>query len=147
GLAADALRIVLDDALAFTRREARRKAQYQAVLLDPPHYGRGPKGETWQFEDHIAPLMEAVREILSERALVILSTYAIGCSPLTLENLLRDLGAGEIVAGELVLSEETRREPSRPLPAGFCARFSRGIDAGCIAAGLDGLTGRGFSEP
>lgn len=126
GLAPDALRLVLDDALAFVRREARRGARYHAVLLDPPHYGRGPKGEKWQFEDGIAPLVAAVREIVDERALVILSTYAIGCSPLTLANLLGDLGSGDVEAGELVLAP---RSKGRALPAGFCARWSHGVAA------------------
>lgn len=124
GLASDALRLVVDDALAFTRREVRRKASYHVVLLDPPHHGRGPKGETWQFEEDIAPLMGAVKELIGERALVVLSTYAIGCSPLTFENLLGELGAGAIEAGELALPEA---DGKRLLPCGFCARFSRGL--------------------
>jgi 23S rRNA (cytosine1962-C5)-methyltransferase len=126
GMAESAMRVVLDDALAFTRREARRGARYQAVLLDPPHYGRGPKGEKWQFEDSIAALTAAVREVVDDRALVILSSYAIGCSPLTLQNLLADLGAGELESGELALPERSPR--GRLLPAGFCARWSRGVE-------------------
>jgi 23S rRNA (cytosine1962-C5)-methyltransferase len=123
GLAGDALRIVLDDALGYARREARRGAKYNVVLMDPPHYGRGPKGETWQFEDGIAPLVVAVRDLLATRALVILSTYAIGCSPLTFHNLMQELGAGEIEAGELALAA---RDGGPSLPCGFCARFLRG---------------------
>ncbi|HEV8113892.1 MAG TPA: RsmD family RNA methyltransferase [Planctomycetota bacterium] len=126
GLAADAMKIVLDDALAFTQREARRAARYQVVLLDPPHHGRGPRGEKWQFEDSIGALVQAVKSVLADRALVVLSSYAIGCSPLTLENLLADLGAGALEAGELVLAEQGPR--ARLLPAGFCARWSRGLD-------------------
>jgi 23S rRNA (cytosine1962-C5)-methyltransferase len=129
GLAPDAIRVVLDDALTFTRRESRRGARYHVVILDPPHYGRGPKGEKWQFEDGIAPLVARVREILDERALVILSTYAIGCTPLTLANLLGELGPGEIEAGELALASEA----GRALPAGFCARFTRGFDASVMS--------------
>ena len=125
GLPDDALRIVLDDALAYTRREARRGARYHVVLLDPPHFGRGPKGETWQFEEGIAPLVAAVRELLAPRALVILSTYAIGCSPLTFQNLLQELGPGSIEAGELALAP---RDGGRVLPCGFCARFARGFE-------------------
>lgn len=128
GLAADAMRVIVDDATAFVRREVRRGARYHVVLLDPPHHGRGPKGETWQFEDDAAELLASVRELLHPRALVVLSTYAIGCSPMTLENLLRDLGDGDVEAGELCL-----RPPSpegRALPAGFCARFSRGLASG-----------------
>lgn len=127
GLAADALRVLVDDALAFARREARRASRYHVVLLDPPHYGRGPKGETWQFEDQVAELVATLRELLHERALVVLSTYAIGCSPLTLENLLGELGMGELEAGELGLAGP---DGARVLPAGFCARWSRGLRAG-----------------
>lgn len=124
GLPADALRLVLDDALAFVRREVRRGARYHAVLLDPPHYGRGPKGEKWQFEDSIAPLVAAVRELLEERALAILSTYAIGFTPLALANLVTELGPGDVEAGELALASPG----GRALPAGLCARWSRGFD-------------------
>jgi 23S rRNA (cytosine1962-C5)-methyltransferase len=126
GLPAEAMRIVLDDALAFAQREARRGARYHAVLLDPPHYGRGPKGETWQFEDSIAPLVAAVRDLVADRALVVLSSYAIGCSPRTLQNLLADLGPADLESGELALPEESAR--GRLLPAGFCARWSRGVE-------------------
>jgi 23S rRNA (cytosine1962-C5)-methyltransferase len=139
-VADDAVRIVLDDALSYARREARREARYHAVLLDPPHYGRGPRGEKWQFETDIAELVGAVSALLEERALVILSTYAIGCSPLALENLLADLGAGEVEAGELALpatgsrtSEHRAAGSPRPLPAGFCARWSRGLDLDKLA--------------
>lgn len=122
GLPDNALRVVLEDALTYARREARRGARYEVVLLDPPHYGRGPKGETWQFEDQVAALVAAVKELLAERSLVVLSTYAIGCSPLTFENLLGELGPGEIEAGELALPQ---KDGTRSLPCGFCARHVR----------------------
>jgi 23S rRNA (cytosine1962-C5)-methyltransferase len=125
GLAEDAVRWVLDDALTYARREVRRGRKYHVLLLDPPHFGRGPKGETWRFEEGIAALVDAARELVEERALVVLSTYAIGCSPLALENLLTAFGPGEVEAGELALTEEG--PGGRRLPAGFCARWSRGI--------------------
>jgi len=123
GLPENALRLIVDDALAFTRREARRQSRYSVVLLDPPHHGRGPKGETWQFEEHAAELVAALPAVLEARALVVLSTYAIGCSPLGLENLLRELGPGELESGELVLAPRDAR--AAVLPAGFCARWRR----------------------
>lgn len=130
GLADDSMRIVLDDALAFARREVRRGAKYNAIVLDPPHFGRGPKGETWQFEDHMAAMVEACRELLAQRAALVLSTYAIGFSPLSFVNLLGELGPGVIDSGELVLRERVRAGlPERFLPCGFCARFWRGLDA------------------
>lgn len=128
GLADDALRIILDDALAFARRDGRRGARYHGIVLDPPHHGRGPKGELWQFEDHIAPLVEACAALLESRAWLVLSTYAIGFSPLSLANLLAPHGE-RLAAGELVLRErvEGAGEP-RKLPCGFCARVWRGIE-------------------
>lgn len=129
GLAERDLRTVLDDALAFARREVRRGRRYAGVLVDPPHYGRGPKGEKWQLEDGLAPLLEACAELVAERAFLVLSTYAVGYSPLAFWNVLSDLpglAGGTVEVGELALRE---RAPSgaepRLLPAGFCARWRR----------------------
>jgi len=119
------LRWILDDALGFARREVRRGARYHVVLLDPPHFGRGPKGETWQFEQGLAPLLEAARELLAERACLVLSSYAIGYSALAFANLLAEFEGGTVEAGELVLPEEG--SGARQLPCGFCARWSRGL--------------------
>jgi 23S rRNA (cytosine1962-C5)-methyltransferase len=127
GLPADGMRIVLDDALAFSRRELRRGARYHGILLDPPHYGRGPKGEKWQFEEHAAALVDVCRQLLAERAFLVLSTYAIGFSLLALVNLLGDFEGGRVVADELALPEEGG-SPQRFLPSGFCARFSRALE-------------------
>lgn len=125
GLAQAALRLLLEDALAFARREARRGTRYQGILLDPPHHGRGPKGEKWQFESGLAPLLEACRELLAERSFLVLSSYAIGYSALAFENLLGELPGGEVEAGELVLREQGPL--ARLLPCGFCARWWRGL--------------------
>lgn len=128
GLARDAMRVLLEDALGFVRREERRGARYHAILLDPPHHGRGPKGERWQFEEHLAPLVEGCRALLEERSLLILSTYAIGSSPLAFANLLAELPGGRVEAGELALPESSASGASRLLPCGFCARFWRGFE-------------------
>ena len=126
GLGRAGLRTILDDALAFARREVRRESRYEAILLDPPHYGRGPKGETWRFEEGIAPLLEACSELLAERSGLVLSTYAIGYSPLALSNLLLGLGAGEVAVGELAIGEaQVEGKEQRLLPCGFCGRWER----------------------
>ncbi len=122
------IRIVLDDALAFARREVRRKSRYAGILLDPPHYGRGPKGEVWQFEEHLAPLLEACGELLEEQSFLVLSSYAIGFSPLAFSNLLSEFKGGRVHSDELAVAEVRDSGPARYLPAGFCARFARGID-------------------
>lgn len=125
GFGEEGLRWVLEDALAFARREARRGARYHGILLDPPHYGRGPKGEKWQLESGLAPLLEACGQLLAERGFLILSSYAVGYTALSFWNLLQQLEGGEVEAGELVLREEGA--PDRRLPCGFAARWSRDV--------------------
>jgi 23S rRNA (cytosine1962-C5)-methyltransferase len=126
GLAREAVRWITEDAVAFARREVRRGNTYQGILLDPPHYGRGPKGEKWIFEEGLSPLLEACSALLAENSFLVLSTYAIGYSPLAFTNLLAEIPGGAIQAGELVLQEEARAGlASRDLPCGFCARWSR----------------------
>lgn len=144
GLGRSAMRVVCEDAVRFARREARRGSRYHVILLDPPHYGRGPKGEVWRLEEHLADLVRTVGELTAERALVVLSTYAIGASPLAFERLLREAGdglaGGEVVARELALPEA---DGARWLPAGFCARWSRGIER----TGADGSAPRAPEPP
>lgn len=131
-LGEDAVRMVVDDALAFARREARRGRRYAGILLDPPHYGRGPKGEKWQFEEGMAPLLETCAELLAERSFLVLSTYAVGYSPLAFWNVLSELAGlsgGDVEAGELALPEQGAAGSAagaRLLPCGFCARWRRG---------------------
>lgn len=128
GLAPDSMRVLLDDALSFVQRERRRGARYHAILLDPPHHGRGPRGERWQLEEHLAPLVEGCGQLLEERALLVLSTYAVGASPLAFANLLGELQGGNVAAGELAIPESPAQGTSRLLPCGFCARFWRGVE-------------------
>lgn len=129
GHAPDAMRVLLDDALAFLRREVRRGHRYEALVMDPPHFGRGPKGETWQLEEHLQDLIAAARELLAERSYLILSTYAAGVTPLGLEGLFADLSAGELQVGELALCERSDPAgPARRLPTGCCARWWRGFE-------------------
>jgi 23S rRNA (cytosine1962-C5)-methyltransferase len=118
-------RWVLDDALAFARREARRGARYAGILLDPPHHGRGAKGETWRLAEGLAPLVEACAALLEERSFLVLSCYAVGYTPLSLWNVLGSLPSGEREAGELVLVEEG--DGGRALPCGIAARWTRGL--------------------
>ncbi|MCA9001051.1 MAG: RsmD family RNA methyltransferase, partial [Planctomycetes bacterium] len=120
GLGERPMRLLLEDALAFVQREQRRASKYHVVLLDPPHYGRGPKGQRWQLETGLAPLLESAMELLDRPGLLILSTYAVGYSPLAFSNLLGQFGTGEVTAGELALREEGS---DRLLPAGFCAHY------------------------
>ena len=121
------IRWICDDAARFAAREVRRGKKYTGILLDPPHYGRGPRGEKWQFEKDIAPLLESCQQLLDpdRPSFLILSTYAIGYSPIAFENMLREFGSGEVESGELALPESNPEAEAaeRLLPCGFCARY------------------------
>ena len=131
GLGERALRLVCEDALEFVRRAARRGDRWEVVLLDPPHYGRGPKGQKWQLETGLAALLEASSACLAERGVLVVSMYAVGFSPLALANCLDEVRDGRVAAAELVLAEQGSE---RLLPCGFCGRLARGLD---LALGLD----------
>ena len=80
GLAEDAIRWIPDDALAFTKREARRGAVYDGIILDPPAFGRGPSGEVWHIERDLPTLLPLLKDLLAKTpgAFFIMSGYAAG---------------------------------------------------------------------
>lgn len=110
GLANKPIRWICEDAQKFAEREARRGNAYDIVLLDPPAYGRGPKGEVWQLFEHLPGLVETCRAVLSPRPLaVVLTAYSIRASFFAMHALMRDTFAGmggRVESGELVLREE-----------------------------------------
>jgi 23S rRNA (cytosine1962-C5)-methyltransferase len=108
----DNIRWVLEDALKFVKREAKREKHYQAIILDPPAYGRGPEGEKWILEDNIAELMESCGKILDETAsFCILNLYSMGFSSLIAENLVKEYfpSCSSIEFGELFLQDNSKR--------------------------------------
>ncbi|MDR0614093.1 MAG: class I SAM-dependent methyltransferase [Dysgonamonadaceae bacterium] len=122
----DNIRWVCEDALRFVKREAKRGKKYQGIILDPPAYGRGPKGEKWILEDHIAELMDACSRISDEnKAFCVLNLYSMGFSSLIAENLLKDYfpGSSQIEFGELFLEDRA----SRKLPLSVFGRVSSRI--------------------
>lgn len=133
GLGRSGFRVVVDDALRYARRLARRGERFEAILLDPPHYGRGPKGEVWRLEEHLAELVDVALTLAAERSVVVLSTYAVGHSPLAFARMFEEpresSAAGAVEVGELALAE-SGGGPERLLPAGFCARWARGCAHG-----------------
>jgi 23S rRNA (cytosine1962-C5)-methyltransferase len=119
----DNIRWVCEDALKFVKREAKRGKKYQGIILDPPAYGRGPEGEKWILEDHIAELMEACSQIADEnKAFCVLNLYSMGFSSLIAENLMKDYFPknATIEFGELFLQDKAKRN----LPLSV---FCRGI--------------------
>ena len=88
GLADRPVRWIVDDCLKFVQREIRRGHRYDAVIMDPPSYGRGPGGEVWRLEDNLWELVATVRQILSGRPLfVLINSYTTGLSASTLTYL------------------------------------------------------------
>jgi 23S rRNA (cytosine1962-C5)-methyltransferase len=109
GLTDAPIRWIVDDALKFTAREERRGSRYDAVVLDPPKYGRGPGGEVWDLFRDLPRMLALCRAVLTDRpACVILTAYAIRASFVAIEDLSREIlgPAGQVSAGELVVAEE-----------------------------------------
>ena len=102
------IRFIVDDCLKFVEREARRGNKYDAIIMDPPSYGRGPNGEMWKFEHNLDKLIRACIEILSEQPLFFLiNSYTTGISSTVLYNILKmslePKYGGKIEAGEIGL--------------------------------------------
>jgi 23S rRNA (cytosine1962-C5)-methyltransferase len=111
GLAGKPIRWIVEDATRFCEREERRGSRYDIIVLDPPAYGRGPKGEVWQLFSDLPLLTGLCRRILSPRPLaLVLTVYSIRASFFSIHTLLRDClaGMGGIVeSGELVIRESS----------------------------------------
>ena len=127
GLQDRPIRWIADDAMKFTAREIRRGNTYDAIILDPPKFGRGPKNETWRFEENLPELLDVVKELLSDRPLfVILTAYAVRLSYLALSQALADrlspLG-GVMETGEMALPQQGA---DRLLPTAIYARWHAG---------------------
>lgn len=105
------IRWIVDDALKFVQREARRGVRYDGLIIEPPKFGRGPKGEVWEVFKSLPALLKACRDCLSEEPLfVVLTLYAIRTSALHLAQVLQELMGGvqgAIECGELALREQS----------------------------------------
>ena len=112
------------NAMKFTAREIRRGNRYDAIILDPPKFGRGPKNETWRFEENLPELLDTVRDLLSERPrFVILTAYAVRLSYIALAQALADRlrpFGGTMEMGEMALPQ---KDSGRLLPTAIYARW------------------------
>ncbi|WP_324806358.1 class I SAM-dependent methyltransferase [Sphingomonas sp. LY29] len=120
------IRWIVDDAAKFTAREVRRGRRYDGILLDPPKFGRGPEGEVWRLEEHLAPLLADTRRLLdADSRFLVLTVYAVRMSALSIGELLRqlteDLG-GTVECGEMAVREEAR---GLLLPTAIFARWRK----------------------
>jgi len=121
----DKIRWILDDALAFAKREIRRGTTYDGIILDPPAFGRGAKGEVWKIEEDLPVLLETLKGLLSEKSgsFILINGYAAGYAPRSFaqatESVFGDID-GEY--GELFIQESGS---TRVVPAGIYVRFVR----------------------
>ncbi len=108
GLQDRKVRYIIDDVVKFVNREIRRGNKYDAIIMDPPSYGRGTNGEVWKFEDNIGDLVELCLNVLSDKPLFFLiNSYTTGISSTVLENMLQLNMAkkykGHVESGEIGL--------------------------------------------
>ncbi|MDD5707259.1 MAG: class I SAM-dependent methyltransferase [Kiritimatiellae bacterium] len=119
------IRWIVDDAHKFLTREIRRGRRYDGIILDPPSFGRGAKGEVYKIEDDLPETLASCRQLLTDRpAFFLLSAHTPGITPVVLENLasdaLRDL-PGTLSSGEMLL---TGAPGVRPVPSGCMAAWT-----------------------
>lgn len=124
-LADKPIRFIVDDCMKFVQREIRRGRYYDAIIMDPPSYGRGPNGELWKLEDELFSLVNTLKDVMSSTPLFfLLNSYTTGFSPQVSANML-ELGlrrkfGGEVTCDELGLPVN---DSSIILPCGNSARW------------------------
>ena len=120
GLEDKKVRYIIDDVVKFVNREIRRENKYDAIIMDPPSYGRGTNGEIWKFEENISDLVKLCSKVLSE------NSYTTGISSTVLENILKininKESKGEFSSGEIGLPMSNS---SLILPCGIYGRWEQ----------------------
>lgn len=128
GLSDLPIRWMVDDVQKFLAREIRRGSRYQGIILDPPSFGRGPKGNVWKIEEHLLGFLDDLTQIMADDfCFMQLSAHSPGTTPIALQNLLEDaLGRnkeGRFYSHEMTVSQEDGRR----LPSGAAAIYERWI--------------------
>ena len=127
GLQDRKIRYIVDDVVKFVEREIRRGNTYDAIIMDPPSYGRGAKGEVWQFEDNIYDLVELCTKVLSDDPLFFLiNSYTTGISSMVLQNIL-SVTVGKRYKGQLECGEVgiPMEDSKLVLPCGIYGRWEK----------------------
>jgi len=127
GLGEKPIRWLVDDCVKFVEREIRRGNKYDAIIMDPPSYGRGPKGELWKIEESIFPFIKLTSDILSEDALFFLvNSYTTGLQPAVLSYMINlaivDKFGGNVTANEIGLPV---KDTGLVLPCGASGRWEK----------------------
>ena len=126
GLADKPIRYIVDDCQKFVEREIRRGKRYDAIIMDPPSYGRGPTGEVWKLEEQIYDFVKLCSEVLSEKPLfVLVNSYTTGLSASTmgymLDMVMRQKYVGKVESDEIGLPVKTT---GLVLPCGASSRWT-----------------------
>lgn len=120
------IRWIIEDVKKFLLRELKRESRYEGIILDPPSFGRGTKGEIFKIEEEIVPLLKSCRDLLSEKPLFMLfSCHTNGFSPLVMKHLMEQLMSGykgNIKAGEMILEGS---ESIFSVPSGTFAQWTQ----------------------
>ena len=114
------IRWVVEDALKFVSREVKRGRKYQGIILDPPAYGIGTKGERWKLEEKLGMLLQQVSQLLDDKGFLVLNVYSLGLSPYIIQNMMTDhFKNRDVDISELCLRSRT----DQILPLGIVARI------------------------
>ena len=118
------IRFIVDDVIKFLEREKRRGRTYQGIIMDPPSYGRGPKGEVWRLEDNLQELLIKARDVLDKNySFLLINSYTTGISPTSLNNILSLTFKGnKVETGEIGLPIE---EDNLVLPCGIYGKVTK----------------------
>ena len=130
------IRFIIEDALQFVQRELRRGKSYDGIILDPPKYGRGPKGEIWQLQENLPFLLSNCQQLISDSPLFLVATiYAVRLSIISIHAAIADSFSemkGELKSGEIALVEDDTLSNKPPRAIGqaiyarWCGLTSRG---------------------
>lgn len=121
GLEKAQVRWIVDDALKFLRREVKRDVRYEGIILDPPTFGRGAKGEIFKIEEEILPLLQLCKDVLSSTPkFIAFSCHTPGFTPIVMEHLMRQI----MPKGRIEVDEMTLHSPGAlSIPSGSFARW------------------------
>ena len=127
GLADAPIRWIVDDCVKFVEREIRRGNKYDAIIMDPPSYGRGPKGEIWKIEEKIHPFIQLCSKLLSDKPLFFLvNSYTTGLAPAVLTYMIstevKARYGGHVISDEIGLPVS---DTGLILPCGAAGRWQK----------------------
>ena len=124
GLENKRIRFIVDDVIKFLEREKRRGRTYHGIIMDPPSYGRGPKGEVWRLEDNLQELLLKAKDVLdNDFSFLLINSYTTGVSPTSLQNILKlTFNDCHIETGEIGLPIQ---ENDLVLPCGIYGRVTK----------------------